>query len=319
MKELNYSEFLIRRKKYLGGSDISSIFQDNKYSSPLKVYTDKLSDEINDTQTLRTRVGSDLESYVASLYEEKTGNITEIDETLFVHPEHKFAAANIDRWVNNREFILECKTIETNRYYSLMQYSNHEFPTEWLYQVAWYCFVLDKPRADIAALIGFSDFQIHTYERDLELEEMILKKAHSFWHDHVLKMIPPPVIMDSDLLIKHPNDEKEKDKVIKATAEMYNLYKKIIELDKSINIMEKEKKDLILILKDDMGSYDTLHDLNGNKIATHKIEKQRDTFDTKKLKNKFPEAYEACLKEKKPLNEIQPVFRLNKSKEVLDG
>jgi len=59
-------------------------------------------------------------------------------------------------------------------------------------------------KTDLAVLFGNCDFRIYHIERDLELETLLLEKAHQFWNDYVLSNIAPPAqtIADCQALFK---------------------------------------------------------------------------------------------------------------------
>ena len=62
----------------------------------------------------------------------------------------------------------------------------------------------DLPRADLAVLIGNNDFRVYHLRRDLELEELIIDRANTFWHGHVIARIPPRPSSPGDALALYP-------------------------------------------------------------------------------------------------------------------
>lgn len=63
--DMSRSEWLRLRKSGIGGSDAGAICGVNPYSSPMKVFYDKTSDEVDETDNESARQGRDLEDYVA--------------------------------------------------------------------------------------------------------------------------------------------------------------------------------------------------------------------------------------------------------------
>ena len=59
------NEWLNLRKTGLGGSDAGAVCGLNPYSSPLQVFYDKTSEEVQDKDSESMRQGRDLEEYVA--------------------------------------------------------------------------------------------------------------------------------------------------------------------------------------------------------------------------------------------------------------
>lgn len=73
IKDLSREQWLKLRKTGIGGSDAGSICGVNPYSSPMKVYYDKISDTVGEQQDNEAiRQGRDLEQYVAQRFMEET-------------------------------------------------------------------------------------------------------------------------------------------------------------------------------------------------------------------------------------------------------
>ena len=106
----NKQEWLRERKNYLGGTDLAAIAGLSPYRTALDVYLDKTSDDITCETNAAMRWGNLLEDVVAKAYSEDTGYAVEIEPNTIYHPEYKFLGANIDRWVGDKEYVLECKT-----------------------------------------------------------------------------------------------------------------------------------------------------------------------------------------------------------------
>ena len=62
---VSHTEWLRIRKSGIGGSDAGAVCGMNPYSSVIKVYKDKVSDEIEELNNEAVRIGNDLEDYVA--------------------------------------------------------------------------------------------------------------------------------------------------------------------------------------------------------------------------------------------------------------
>ena len=70
---LSHEEWLALRKTGIGGSDAGALCGLNAYRSPIHVYKDKTSEEIEDFDNESMRQGRDLEEYVAKRFTEETG------------------------------------------------------------------------------------------------------------------------------------------------------------------------------------------------------------------------------------------------------
>ena len=107
----NKQELLKERKTYIGGSDVSALCGLNKYKTAMGIYLEKTSADAEETEvTEAMEWGTRLEDAIADAYSTRTGFTIETQPHVIRHPEHSFIAANIDRWVDGKKHILECKT-----------------------------------------------------------------------------------------------------------------------------------------------------------------------------------------------------------------
>ena len=290
----NKQEWLRERKNYLGGTDLAAICGLSPYRTALDVYLDKTSDNISEDTNAAMRWGTLLEDVVAKAYKEDIGNGKEVWESDHPvrHTEHRFLAANIDRWVGKRkdirEYILECKTAGFNKGKEWGDLGTDQIPESYLVQVAYYAAICNVPKVDIAVLIGGQDFRIYTYNRNKDLEDKIIKIGINFWHNHIEKRIPPKCVSTRDTFNLFPQSNYHE-----IVAES-NIMKKWEQL-KSLKEEEVRIADTIEKLKTDiqefMRDYDVLIDNQGNVIATWKNTAPRSFFDVKKFKDEAKELY----------------------------
>jgi predicted phage-related endonuclease len=157
-----------------------------------------------------------------------------------------------------------------------------------LAQVAWYVAITDTPKADIAVLAAGQDFRIYTYERNIELEDKLIKIACNFWSNHIEKRIPPKCVNTRDTFNLFPQSNYQE-----IVAES-NIMEKLEQL-KSLKKEENRIADTIEKLKTDiqefMRDYDVLIDNQGNVIATWKNTTPRSFFDLKRFKDEAKDLY----------------------------
>jgi putative phage-type endonuclease len=284
----NKQEWLRERKNYLGGSDLGAIAGLNPYRTALDVYLDKTSDDITEETNAAMRWGNLLEEAVAEGYSEDTGKMVWKWLQPIKHKEYPFLAANIDRWVGDREYVLECKTAGFNKAKEWGDLGTDNIPESYLVQVSYYAAICDVPKVDIAVLIGGNDFRIYTYERNKELEDKLIKIACNFWHNHIEKRIPPKCVNTRDTFNLFPQSNHHEIVAESNILEKWEELKAAKEEENRIaDTIEKLKTDIQEFMRD----YDVLIDSQGNVIATWKNTAPKSFFDVKKFKDEAKELY----------------------------
>ena len=284
----NKQEWLKERKNYLGGTDLSSIAGLNPYRTALDVYLDKTSDDIACETNAAMRWGNLLEDVIAKEYSEVIGQTIAIEPNTIYHPEYKFLAANIDRWVGDKEYVLECKTAGFTRCKEWGELGTDQIPESYLIQCAYYASICDVPKVDIAVLIAGQDFRIYTYHRNKDLEDKIIKIGVNFWHNHIEKRIPPKCVSTRDTFNLFPQSNHHKIVAETNIMEKWEQLKAAKEEESKIAYtIEKLKTDIQEFMRD----YDVLIDNNGNVIATWKNTAPKSFFDVKKFKDEAKDLY----------------------------
>lgn len=264
---MNRIEFLKRRKNFIGGSDIGCIIGVNPYKTALDIYIDKTTDTIDETISEPARFGSLLEDIVAQEYSHKTGNKVEIEQELIIHPQYPIACANIDRWVNNKEFILECKTAGFMKRNEWGEEYTDQIPEHYLCQCAWYAAVCDVPKVDIAVLIGGQAFKIYTYYRNIEFEEKLLQIGLNFWNNHVIPRIAPPPTNLADIVTLYPKSTGNGSS-IEANETIISKIERLKVIKSQEKTLQEEIKDIQFIVKSFMKEHDSLVDSGGQTLIT---------------------------------------------------
>jgi putative phage-type endonuclease len=286
-------EWYQRRRQGITGSDIGVICFLNPYRSPLEVYLDKVSEEEQqDISSEPIYWGNRLEDVIADEYAIRQNVKVSVEPNILQHKEYDFILGSIDRWVNDGEYILECKTIGSRLINQLGEVGTDQIPSYWLAQVAWYVAITDTPKADIAVLAAGQDFRIYTYNRNKELEEKLIKIACNFWHNHIEKRIPPKCVNTRDTFNLFPQSNYHEIVAESNILEKWEQLKVAKEEEVRIaDTIEKLKTDIQEFMRD----YDVLIDNQGNVIATWKNTAPKSLVNVNKLKEMFKDAYEQCL------------------------
>lgn len=205
------AEQLQERQSAVGGSDLAAILGVSPYAQAIDVFYDKRPD-LADEHGYIPRVvdgfavdrGNLFEDPIAKLVEKKTGQKVRKSNVRHVHPQYPWLAANIDRKWEGEKRGLEIKTVTHRLAHLWGKEGTDQVAEYYLPQPHHYMLVLDYPVWDLAALIGIDDLRLYEIERDPEMDELIIDVSHDFWHENVLKGIPPEIDLDhpkaSDLM-----------------------------------------------------------------------------------------------------------------------
>lgn len=199
-KGMSREAWLKLRRTGIGGSDAGAICGLNPYSSPMKVYQEKTTEEVPETDNESMRQGRDLEDYVARRFMEATGLKVRRSYQMYRSEEHPFMLANVDRLIVGQEAGLECKTASA---YNADKWKNGQIPPHYLVQCLHYMAVTGKRTWYIAVVILGKDFQYHKIDWNEEVIQKLVAVEQVFWMQHVLPGIMP-----------EPDGSKISDKVL---------------------------------------------------------------------------------------------------------
>ncbi len=194
IKTKSHEDWLEERRKSLGGSDVGAVLGMNEYSSPYTIWAEKTGKLSPFEGNEWTRLGNDLEEYVADRFSEKSGLGVRRDSATWRNDKYPHLHANIDRRVVAMKAGVECKlTSEMNA----KKYKNGEFPDRFYAQCVTYLTVTEFERWYLAVLIYGKGIKIYqmtrilnddvpewceasVYVDDAEIEAMV-KATADFW------------------------------------------------------------------------------------------------------------------------------------------
>jgi predicted phage-related endonuclease len=182
--------------------------------------------------------------------------------------------------------ILECKTANPFATGEWGEAGTDQIPMSYLCQCIWYMAITEIGRADLAVLFGNHDFRIYEITKDVELENLVIQKAEHFWHQYVLKDIPPPTNNEQDCQILF--NKGDSTKTIQGSHETLGLTKRLHFLNSEIATYEKEISGIKQVIMNQMGAAETLA-FEDEVLATWKSPKPSNRLDTKKLELEHPE------------------------------
>ena len=188
-ENLSREEWLRYRRKGIGGSDAAAVLGMSPFCTKRDLYYDKTGlqavvDEEEDNWVAK-EVGHRLEDLVAEIYAKQTGLTVFPIRKMFFHPLYPFMLADVDffiRYPDGSTGILECKT---TGYHGKEKWENDSVSVNYEYQGRHYMAVMNLNRVVFACLYGNNenDFIVREMERDLEIEEDLIREEEYFWKE----------------------------------------------------------------------------------------------------------------------------------------
>jgi putative phage-type endonuclease len=296
---LNNQDFALLRAKSLGGSDIGALLGLSKYRSAVDVWMEKTGKEVAIKDSLPLRFGQFAESFVADEYTLATGAQLSTHDSAVVHPEYEYMHGHIDRFVLvgdsaliasdgkiTASRILECKTANPFAQSDWGEAGSDQVPLSYLVQCVWYMMLTNIDRTDLAVLFGNADFRIYEITRDLDLEQIVLERAISFWENHVIKDIPPAATSESDY--KTLFGKATVSKSVEAPMETCELIKKLKLLNAQVEQYESEISKIKQSIMGQMQDAEVLT-FQGQTLVTWKAPKPSLRLDAKRLSVEHPD------------------------------
>lgn len=288
---LSREQWLKMRKSGIGGSDAGAICGLNPYSSPMSVYYDKTTDEIEDTDNEAMRQGRDLEEYVARRFMEETGLKVRRSNKMYRSVEHPFMLADVDRLVVGTDAGLECKTASA---YNGDKWKDGQIPAHYLVQCLHYMAVTGKREWYIAVVILGVGFQYRKIAWDSQMIGKLVAVEEAFWNRNVVPGILP-----------EPDGSKACDEVLaqyyqkaryKSSIPLVGFDDKLEKREKlleTIGRLEKEQKQI----EQEIKCYMQDHELAvSDKYRVSWFNTDTARLDTKRIREERPELYQEYVK-----------------------
>ncbi len=284
-------EWLLYRKRGIGGSDAAAVCGLNPYSSPLQVYLNKTGADIGDHDNEAMRQGRDLEDYVARRFMEATGLKVRRANAIYYDEKRPFMLADADRLIVGQDAGLECKTVSP---YNADAWKDGRIPLHYQIQCYHYMSVFGADKWYIAALIFGRDFLVREIPYDLEIVRNIRQMETDFWRGHVEKRVLPA-----------PDGSEGADQLILDRFRTAEPGKQILligfgdkvarrqELAGLISDLETEKKQIEQELKLYLGDAEEAQG-EGYKVSWTNVYSNR--LDGERLKKDRPDIYKEYLK-----------------------
>ena len=284
-------EWLDLRKKGVGGSDVAAIAGISKYKGAYALWMEKTgqmeAEDISDKPSVHW--GNVLEEVVGEEYKKNhPDRVVRRVNAVCRSIERPWAQASLDYEVKDpgRGWgVLEIKTAG----FRVADDWAEGVPLYYQTQVQHYLSVTGRKFADVAVLIGGSDYREYRIERDEEDIASIDRLVDEFWNVNVKGMVAPPISgLSSDSkavleLNKDPNDG------FTYRPDLKNLVEERESIKKAVDGLEERRKQVENTLKAEIGDAKGI-ETDEKRVTWLRSESSR--LDTKALKEMNPEIYE---------------------------
>lgn len=255
-------DWLVARKKGIGGSDIAGICGLSSYASPLSIYLDKTDQASrDDKENIAMELGLELEPFLSKKFTkwmgEKEGLDIELKKMPWIlqHDTIDYFLVNLDRWFEHPQKGSCPVELKTTTEFKREQWRDDEVPDEYYLQCQWQLLITGWKFCYLAFLIGNRTFDVKVIPRNEKVIENLKNKATTYWEENIIKNQPPaPIGLASDteaLKILYP--EEYADSVMELTdkeeGEIVDMVAIIEEQDAIEKAAKKEKTKAQQIIK----------------------------------------------------------------------
>ena len=189
---LSRQDWLALRQSGIGGSDIAAILGVSPYATAYDIYQSKTQPLADEDMNEFAYWGTVLEDTVAREFSKRSGLKIQNVNFLMRHPEHRWAIANIDRAIINRDVsgnvrfkdgklttdqIVEIKTASEYVGKNWGNEDSDEVPDQYQCQAQWYMGVTGVEVCHMAVLIGGNKYRQYKIERHQDFIDYLFEAA----------------------------------------------------------------------------------------------------------------------------------------------
>lgn len=276
-------EWLEQRRHSIGASDVAAVLGESPFSTPFRVWLDKIGERWNPPKGEFLEWGHRAEPMIAQWVRDTHPEVGEVRDGIDVRSvEYPWLTAKPDRIVGDM-LPLEIKTSsEWNRD------EWDEVPKHYLFQVLTQCIVLGAPRGYLAALIGGNSsrfFEVIVSEHQSKVDR-IIAETERFWR-RVIDHDPPAPTDVAEAVHRWHGDGG----VIRADLDLFDLLGQFV-IAKADEAEAKKAADQIKVeLLKRIEDAETIVTPDGEKLATYKRQSGRKKIDWALLEREYPEVY----------------------------
>lgn len=278
--------WLEQRRRGMGGTDAAGALGVSKWKTELSIYLDKRDEAPPVEKNEAMHWGTILQNIVRDEYKRRTGQ-TIYNTPMLWSKRYPWMLANTDGRRTDDKRIVEIKTARSGDEWGAE--GSADVPVDYACQVMHYMVVAEVEVADIAVLIGGSDFRIYTVPFDRELADMIIEAERVLW-ERIQRGDPPAPRTSADIATLY---RIAKSAPVTATDDVAAACRRLVELRADMKRAELEAEQMENQIKTFLGENggDTLT-YAGRTLATWKQRAASARIDSKRLKAEAPEVYE---------------------------
>lgn len=281
--ELTRAEWLDLRRTGLGGSDAAAVLGISKWTSSYGLWLDKTGQAPgDDNSTLAQRRGTFLEPFILAEAAAQDPDL-QIDRAPYMlrHPSHGCIFANIDgAAVHNRRLGRGGAEAKNVHPYMVKDWADGP-PPYYEVQVFHYMAVLGWSWWVVVADCGGDDLRVHYIERDEDTIEALVAAEADWWQRHIVEGVEPTAdgskattealalieARTGTALVLDPDEQPEVEDLFRQLA-----HDKAVAEDVEASTSEAKNR-----LRQLMGEATELVDVDGNKLATWRPQKDKTT------------------------------------------
>lgn len=248
-KDLTHTEWLMKRKEGIGGSDVAKLLGISPWATPLDLFIDKTTATLpkEADNWFMLSYGNAIEPLVREWYQRASGYTVINDTNMYRHPDYPWMMADVDFIAitpSGEKIGGEIKSTTpasaAENWAPGILGMGGKLPLYYEVQVRHYMAVLDLNRFVVLCIFGNSDSQIIPVQvyRDMEREEELIRAESDFWNGYVLTGTAPEggiTKASLEILRKESEEEgrKDEDLILDSSAESL--------LESYLSLKEEEK------------------------------------------------------------------------------
>lgn len=280
------------RRNGIGGTDAAAILGLSPWKSRLDVYLEKVEGKDDFQVSKQAEYGLAVEPALLKLFEREHKKTVIPYKQTIRRKDKKFILAHLDGYIKEENAVLEIKTAYRSYQQEWGKALTDEMPTHYLIQCAHYAMVTGADKVLIFVSLDGQFPKLYIYNKDEELQKILLEKEEQFWNEHVLKKIPPEPLSIKEVESLYKG-LKEQVKI--ATPEEIELYSRLKGIKAKITELEETQKSIKTQICQSLKDYTILMGPNNKPIITWKAVHKKQ-FSSTALQKEMPEVYEQYIK-----------------------